>query len=198
MNGTQKTLLLLVLVAGLSLTGRSLILGRPLEAFNWLAVFLSVGLSVWLGVWFWENDHYLIATLVAIASVTGFLAAINYSNAFDFRRQAVQNELMQFFLYGMGGFYGPVTAEANDIMDRGLRLCGMQKYIDFSDLATELQKSQYLGPTSSLVLGFYEMASGSPPKRVSCIANFHALARAAPDIAKIFARKHPDVLKYLD
>jgi len=198
MDGIQKALFLLVLVAGLALLGRSVILGRHLEAFYWLAVSLSVGLSLWLGVWLWENDHYLIAILVAIVSVTGFLASIHYSNAFDFRRQAVQNELMQFFLNAMGGFYGPVTAEANDMLERGVRLCGMQKYIDFADLAAELQKSQYLGPTTSLMLGFYEMASGSPPKRVTCIANFHAFARAAPDVAKVFATQHPDVLKYSD
>ncbi|MCP2517387.1 hypothetical protein M5J07_20780 [Achromobacter mucicolens] len=196
MRGLQLGAAVAVLTASLILVVASISSGRYLGAVGWLLGCLAIEACIFGISNPWGDDSWLFKLLATSAAAAGILSALTGSHATDSRRQSAQLDLMGFYIELVGGIYEGVTPAARRVAERGVVLCAVQRYVDISDLANELYKAQHLGPTSSLILGSYEQFAREDPPVANCVGSFVELNRIAPDLAKIFLRRHPEVLNY--
>lgn len=196
MHVVKMGIVLVVLAQSLNLAIVAIMGGNWFSALAWILGCLAV-LVCLLGISCpWDEDSYLFKGLAAATTMFAILAAISGSAATDSRRQAAQLDLMGFYIDVSGGIYGPVSSGAHKLADEGMRLCAAQRYVDIGNLANELQKAQHLGPGSSLAFGTYEQLTRADKPPLSCVASFVAFNRIAPNVAKIFLHRHPEVLIY--
>lgn len=196
MRVMQTSLPIAVLATSLMLVVIAVMDGKYLSAFAWILGCLAIQVCL-LGISRpWDDDAWLFKVLAMVTTICAIFAAFSGSAATDSRRQAAQLELRSFYLNVMGGMYGQVSPVANKMAEVGVRRCAVQGYLDLADLAHELHKAQHLGPGSSLALGTYEQLAGADKPPPSCIASFVEFNRVAPDVAKVFLHRYPEVLTY--
>jgi len=183
-----------VLAASLMLVVVAVLDGKYLSAFAWILGCLAVQVCL-LGISRpWDDDAWLFKVLAMATTICATLAAFSGSAATDSRRQAAQLDLRSFYLNVAEGIYGQVSPVAHKVAEVGMLRCTVQGYLDLAELAHELHKAQHLGPGSSLALGTYEQWAGADKPPLSCIASFVEFNRAAPDVAKVFLHRYPEIL----
>lgn len=196
MRAIQVGSALAVLAASLFLTIVAIIDGRYLSGAAWMIGCLAIEACIFDVSRPWKDDRWLFGGLAGGAALLTVFSALFSSAATDSRRQDAQLDLMAFYIDVQGGIYEQANPAARRLAERGMALCAVQRYVDLADLANELHKAQHLGPTPSLILGSYEQMVGEDRPVASCIGSFIELNRIAPDLAKVFLRKHPEVLTY--
>lgn len=196
MRALQLWTAILVLVASVSLTIIALFSERYLSAAAWIFGCLAIEVCIFDMSRPWGEEPWLFNGLAGGAAMLGIFSALFGSPASDSRRQGAQLDLMEFYIDIEGGVYEQASPEARKVAQKGVALCAVQSYMDLGALANELYKAQHLGPTPSLILGSYEEWAGHNRPVANCIGSFIEINRIAPDLAKVFLRKHPEVLTY--
>lgn len=197
MGTLRSGLAVAVLSASLGLVGAAIMNGRYWEAVSWGLGCLAIEACIFGLSSPWEEGepYRVLAGIAAAATVVSLLLG---SPATNFRRQIAQQDLVDFFLNVVGGVYEQASPRARQLAEHGAALCAVQRYVDIADLASELQRAQHLGPTSSLILGSYELLAAPEMEPPNCLATFREFNRVAPDLGRVFLRRYPDVLRDVD
>lgn len=194
MGTLRSGLAVAVLSASLGLVGVAIMNGRYWEALSWGLGCLAIEACIFGLSTPWE-DGELYRVLAGVAAALTVVSVLLGSPATDLRRRNAQQDLVRFFVNVVGGVYDQASPRARKLAEHGAALCAVQHYVDMADLARDLQRAQHLGPTSSLILGSYELLAAPETQPLDCLGAFREFNRTAPDLGLVFLRRYPDVLR---
>lgn len=165
-----------IFVLGITLGVVSLVNGHVVVALGLFLAGVNVALGTLLGISeYLTNSWFKISA--AVLSILSVFAVFLYARAFQPNLQAAHvDALMAFAKVGMPGH--PAPREVQDIAAFGVKACALQGNSDQMDAVSDLAKSVYLGPGTSLADAV--LSSVHEPKPDYCALAYKAVDRIDP------------------
>ncbi|GAB2180948.1 hypothetical protein DLREEDagrD3_11710 [Denitratisoma sp. agr-D3] len=152
------TLAISCIVVGFGLAAFNLIKGNWFSAATYVLVGFLAGI-------YWFPDliektspppEWTAGAMVA--ALLGILSVLNEHPAFDKDRIDGHNQALVAFT-NIESYCHPKSPELNALMIEGLKACSLQSYRAMVDAIGQLQKTQTLGPTLSIIDGIHTAAT---------------------------------------
>lgn len=151
------------------------------DAFAW--IFSAVAALIFIA-WFFENPEWTLAVsglFGALALICGVTSIFAHSPA---ARPSVEKAYMDLFeisVYCVGGGYGnEFLPEKQKMFSRMMEDCGLQGAQNDLNLAEQLNETQALGPTMSILAR--SAGALTPLNPQNCQVDYEQMRNAAPEL----------------